>query len=508
MKFRLYFNSTNYENPIFKTGLFIEALRLAPTTKPIIIKQLVSVVVFATITVLLLTANAYSQAIGINDDGIAPPAGINVEIDFDKAGDATTKTWLLIDGDITTANQTANLTGLDINLSDGAFNSTATNIGLNVDLSGLTGGTNYAGIFMGGNVGVGTTSPSRLFHLFSSGRTTGYIESTGSTVNDYAEILLKSNSNAAAAGMFKNSTGQTLYAGAGSLNIGTTVSENFGILTNNLLRVFVKGNDGNVGIGTTSPSALLDVNGDVEWAGGKGVLSNWTSTKNSDVDALLPGTIFGTYIQSQSSGHITIGIRSNDSNDSFSVLSDSDFNGTQDKVVLFARANGRVGIGTSTPGYQFEVSTNSAAKPTSSSWTVSSDRRLKRDVQPFTEGLDVIGKIDPVWFKYNGLAGISMEEGGVGAIAQNIQDVAPYMIKPFQYTDTITGETTTYLGVDYGAMDFVLINAIKEQQQMIMELKEKNNLLRSDNTMIKGENAAINNRLSTIESILNDTSKK
>src|SRR5690606_10294975 len=37
---------------------------------------------------------------------------------------------------------------------------------------------------------------------------------------------------------------------------------------------------------------------------------------------------------------------------------------------------GNVGIGTQIPAYRLQVSTNSAAKPTSNTWTVASDARL------------------------------------------------------------------------------------------------------------------------------------
>jgi hypothetical protein len=41
---------------------------------------------------------------------------------------------------------------------------------------------------------------------------------------------------------------------------------------------------------------------------------------------------------------------------------------------------GNVGIGTPIPGYQLTLSTDSAAKPSTSTWTVSSDERLKENI--------------------------------------------------------------------------------------------------------------------------------
>jgi len=49
--------------------------------------------------------------------------------------------------------------------------------------------------------------------------------------------------------------------------------------------------------------------------------------------------------------------------------------------ISFNQSNGRLGLGTTTPGYQLHLSTDSAAKPSTAYWTVSSDARLKDDIQ-------------------------------------------------------------------------------------------------------------------------------
>jgi len=43
--------------------------------------------------------------------------------------------------------------------------------------------------------------------------------------------------------------------------------------------------------------------------------------------------------------------------------------------------NGRLGIGLAYPGYQLHLTSDSAAKPSTTTWTVSSDRRLKTDIE-------------------------------------------------------------------------------------------------------------------------------
>ena len=122
-----------------------------------------------------------------------------------------------------------------------------------------------------------------------------------------------------------------------------------------------------------------------------------------------------------------------------------------------------IGIKEYQPSYDLHLRNNSAAKPTSSSWTVASDRRLKQDVKPFEGGLDLVQKINPVWFTYNGRANMPRETG-VGTIAQELEKVASYMVTEWERD----GEK--YKAVDYGAMDFILVNAIKEQQVQIEKL--------------------------------------
>jgi hypothetical protein len=49
--------------------------------------------------------------------------------------------------------------------------------------------------------------------------------------------------------------------------------------------------------------------------------------------------------------------------------------------VYMDKINGRLGIGTEVPNYQLELSTDSAGKPSSNTWTVASDSRLKENIE-------------------------------------------------------------------------------------------------------------------------------
>lgn len=141
-------------------------------------------------------------------------------------------------------------------------------------------------------------------------------------------------------------------------------------------------------------------------------------------------------------------------------------------TALTIRKDGNVGIGTTNPSYDLQLVANSAAKPSSSTWTVASDRRLKKNIKPFEDGLNILSRIKPVWFNYTGKARLPADESSVGIIAQEMQKIAPYMVKNYEHIDD-DGNKDNYLGFDANALFYITINAIKEQQQQIKEKEEK-----------------------------------
>ena len=75
---------------------------------------------------------------------------------------------------------------------------------------------------------------------------------------------------------------------------------------------------------------------------------------------------------------------------------------------------GYVGIGDSSPSYQLELSTDSAAKPSTNTWTISSDERLKQNMNGFIHGLDALNLINPITYRYKNISNLPTEEINVG----------------------------------------------------------------------------------------------
>lgn len=135
---------------------------------------------------------------------------------------------------------------------------------------------------------------------------------------------------------------------------------------------------------------------------------------------------------------------------------------------------GKIGIG-KIPNYQLELSTDNAAKPGTNTWTVVSDKRVKKCINKFKDGLDVVKEINPVTFKYNGKAGFKdTTTEQIGVIGQEIKNVAPYTINEFDVKlNKNDKENTTLLNFNSHGLIFVLINAVKELAKKVEILESK-----------------------------------
>ncbi|MEM7040626.1 MAG: tail fiber domain-containing protein, partial [Bacteroidota bacterium] len=110
------------------------------------------------------------------------------------------------------------------------------------------------------------------------------------------------------------------------------------------------------------------------------------------------------------------------------------------------------------------------------------------NVSPYTEGLSTLSQIKPVWFQYNGKAGIEdTEKRYVGVIAQDMQKAMPHTVRTINYEDEATGEKTDYLEFDPSALDFMLINSVKELAATVEDLKKEMETLKAENKALRNE---------------------
>lgn len=193
--------------------------------------------------------------------------------------------------------------------------------------------------------------------------------------------------------------------------------------------------DSGIGIGTSSPTTTLDVNGTLKVTTSISTSSLQSSSLNLGVGMTAGGL------------YATNGILTNISVGSLVVSGDSNTIGN-----IFM-TGGNVGIGVSLPLYPLHVSGDIY---TTGDVTVFSDRRLKTDIETISNSLNLVSKLRGVSYRR-----IDNNKTSIGLIAQETLEVLPEAV------DT-KGE---YLGINYGNIVGLLVEAIKEIKKEQDELK-------------------------------------
>ena len=115
---------------------------------------------------------------------------------------------------------------------------------------------------------------------------------------------------------------------------------------------------------------------------------------------------------------------------------------------------GRVGIGTSTPGYTLDVQGDLNVSGTT---TNVSDKRLKSNVHVIENALEKVGKLSGYTFTMN-------NKQNAGVIAQEVLEVLP---------EVVGGSEETTYSVAYGNMASLFIEAIKELERKVETLENR-----------------------------------
>lgn len=143
---------------------------------------------------------------------------------------------------------------------------------------------------------------------------------------------------------------------------------------------------------------------------------------------------------------------------------------------MVVRKDGRVGIGTNTPGGQLELSLDQARKPATSTWTITSDERLKTIEGSYEKGLKEILQLRPIVYHYKNTETRKFSEEVlrtpcIGFSAQAVQRVFP---------EAVGTDEDGYLNLNTHAILVAYTNAIQElnkkseeRQKLIIALQQR-----------------------------------
>jgi hypothetical protein len=215
--------------------------------------------------------------------------------------------------------------------------------------------------------------------------------------------------------------------------------------------------DGDVGVGNASPATRMDIRS------ADAATASVANVANSD------GTRFLSFFSGRSDNNGAALIW--DSNQALR-FGNGDIAGAVSftEWARFTNA-GRLGIGTASPDSPLTVNGN-ASKPGGGSWNSFSDIRLKNVRGKFNTGLNAVMQLQPLRYEYrpNNSLGLPSRDEHIGFSAQEVQKVIP---------QAVTQSESGFLMVNNDPIIWTMLNAIKEQQKEIVELKKQIRQLRA-----------------------------
>jgi hypothetical protein len=223
--------------------------------------------------------------------------------------------------------------------------------------------------------------------------------------------------------------------------------------------LFVDGTNNRVGIGTSNPTASLDVVGGVLVAAFNPIVNQGLHLQWNKECCLGR-----SYILNQGGGGGSLaGIV-------FGKATTSDVITEQ----MFISESGNVGIGTTTPAFKLTVNGQPAANGFTA-FTNYSDSRLKTNITNLDTGaLSKIMQLRTVSFQYNQkylqlYPNSDLQKVHKGFIAQEIRQVFPEMVSEMKTSP----DSVQYLDLDVSHLQVYLVKALQEQQAIINAQKSE-----------------------------------
>lgn len=313
--------------------------------------------------------------------------------------------------------------------------------------------------YTGGNVGIGTSNPGTKLEV------AGVIHSTSGGFK------------------FPDGTMQTTAGGSQWVTSGSNIYYNAG----------------NIGAGIAVPRAKLNVVGDPgimigDWGGGtfmnqhQGI--SQAPSSFSDSLAEKPYTLIGgnSYLDRSEAligGSTNLGNQSSVQNIVFYTHPTKNTALGNERMRI--DRDGKVGIGTSSPGYTLHV-VGTAGLSSGTAWTNASDLRLKDIQGDYEYGLQEVLKLHTVKYNYKkgNPLGLPSDFSKTGFIAQEVQKVIP---------EAVSVRKDGYLEINVDPIHWAVVNAIQDLHKEVLRLNSENQQLRNRLDVQEKELALIKTKL-------------
>jgi hypothetical protein len=389
------------------------------------------------------------------------------------------------------------------------------------------GGLGNSAMFQNGTfIGVGTTTANDAVHAVVNDPNGNFTGFAAQNLNPgpfaYSGMLFYDHTGALTQFQGYNNVSHEYRINNIARGPGGVFNGSINFMLGGTSRFFVSSNPG-IGIGTTNPAGNLDVSNVltgttsttvfVTAGGNNGFGPEITGRKNrvggSGPTAAQNSDALATF---EGSGYATTGFGVGVSG--MSVVAQEDFTDTAQgsalrfstiplgtNVQVFSMALnpfGMLGVGTVNPVDRLQVvgdirvgtsGTNGCVKNfggTGIIGTCSSDRRLKRDITPFSPVLNQLTALQPVHYFWRAAEFPERHFGDAqayGLIAQDVETVLPELV--------VTDEDG-FKAVDYSKLPLLTIQAVKE-------LKQENDRVRLRNEQLSEEALALGARVDVLE---------